>query len=171
MYVAKKVFNGTASLDETLADITAFLSGVWREGLRVEVRLYDSGKLKKRSANEALREAVKEHPCDFEHGAYNFLFSPEVCRHRFFWRGRAVHITASEGVYLFSTLVLGEPSDRYMLHNIRKRLGREFLADMPSVKNLPPCFNVDCALPDKHEKNAGKSFTRLSDERRRVGIL
>jgi hypothetical protein len=167
----KKIFDCSVPVDEALAGIAVFLHDVWQEGCMVEVNIYASGRLKKRTAHEELRKAIKEYPCDWEHGEYNFLFSPKVCLRRFFWKGRAVHITASEGLFLFRRLVLGEPSDRYALHNIRKRLGRDFLSDASFVKDLPPCHNVDCALLDNHERNAGKSLFKLAEERLRLGIL
>jgi hypothetical protein len=157
-------------LDETLKEIAGFLSGAWRDGQTVEVSLYACGRLKSREARRLLREAVKEQPCDWEHGDYNFLFTLETRMFGFFWRGKPLHITLAEGLFLFRWLVLGEASDRYALHNMRKRLGRGFWADVDTVRGAPPVYNTDCAFPDTHERNRRKPPEVLLKERRGLGL-
>jgi hypothetical protein len=171
LHTVKKVFNRLDTLDAALNDVAEFLSDTWQNGQTVEIRLYASGRLRKQDVRGILCKAVKELPLDWEHGEYNFLFSTEPRQPCFFWRGKLVHITAAESLFLFRRLVLGEGSDRYTLHNIRKRLGRDFLKDMELVKNLPPVHNVDCAFPDDHERNRGKSCSELIRKRREYGFI
>ncbi|MDR1073823.1 MAG: hypothetical protein LBL45_09150 [Treponema sp.] len=168
LHVVKKVFSG---LDAALEDVAEFLSDTWRNGQTVEVRLYASGRLKKRDAREALRKAFKERPCDWEHGEYNFLFNPEALWHRFFWRGKPMRVTKAESLFLFRRLVLGKDSDKYALHNIRRRLGGDFLKDAELVENMPPAHNVGCAFPDGHERNRGKPSSDLIGERRGYRLI
>jgi hypothetical protein len=169
--VAKKVFLWSGTAEAPVKDVEEFLSGVWQYGQEIEVRLYTPGRMKKGDAREALREAFKKQPCDWEHGEYNFIFSPEASWHRFFWRGRQTHLTAAESLSLFRRLILGEPSDGYVLRNIRRRLGKEFLADVEAVRETPPIHDVSCVFPDRHERNRGKTADRLYKERRGYGLI
>jgi hypothetical protein len=171
IHTVKKVFNGFDTLDAALNDVAEFLSDTWQSGHTVEVRLYAPGRLKKRDAREILNTVVRNGHCWWEHGEYNFLFDSDAVWHSYFWRGKAVHITAAERLFLFRRLVLGESSDRYMLHNIRRRLGKDFLKDAELVKGLPPVHSVDCAFPDGHERNLGKPPSELAKERHEYGLI
>jgi hypothetical protein len=174
--IAKKVFSVLDTPDKISTSVEEFLSSAPRDGRTVEVHLYASGRLKKRDAHEIIHRligerGIKEAGCNWEHGPYNFLFSTENVWHRFFRDGKTVHITAAEGLFLFRRLILEEASDRYVLYNMRRRLGKDFLKDIESVKKLPPDHNVDCAFLDNHERNRGKREAELVRERRALRLI
>ena len=87
----------------------------------------------KKVAENILRElvakaSVKE-DAYWKKGDYMFFF---VSR-RFFWKEEEIYLTSAEILFIFRWIILGEEvldSQWFLLNNIRRRLGRAFLAEL-----------------------------------------
>jgi hypothetical protein len=67
-------------------------------------------------------------PAVWEQHGYLFKF---IAR-KYFWNGQKIHITANEALFLYRWLVLKDElckEQMYYLRNMRRRMGKEFLAE------------------------------------------
>jgi hypothetical protein len=106
-------------------------------GKRVTVSIEAAGKdrTRKKTALRQLEELVVNNTVEGEDNsalwkqfAYNFCFMVR----KYFWNGREIHITANEALFLYRLLVLHDDickMQMYYLRHMRKRLGKEFLAE------------------------------------------
>jgi hypothetical protein len=126
---------GTIPLDR----IKAWFDGIDRGSedcaLTVSVEAAGNKRTKKKTACRQLEELIadsiaenEETPVVWERYGYLFKF---ITR-KYFWNGEEIHVTANEALFLYRRLVLGDDICRmqtYYLRNMRRRLGKEFLAE------------------------------------------
>jgi hypothetical protein len=101
----------------------------------VRVTVTTNGREKKKTASRLLDDLIadnlREKPFLYQGcGAYRFNFA----KRSFFWRDRELHITANEALFLYRWLILNDGSrsvQSHFLRNMRRRLGTEFLAEVP----------------------------------------
>jgi hypothetical protein len=74
---------------------------------------------------------IEEKPDVWERDGYRFCFKTR----KYYWNNREIHLTASQGLFLYRWLVLDDgTSQRYHLWNMRTRLGKGFLAELGRYK-------------------------------------
>ena len=105
------------------------------DDVRMVVRLELAGKTRKKKVNAKTElerfvvDAALEHKDVWTHGDYTFSFWSR----QYFWKGEELYLTANEALFLFRWLVLNDEihkMQRFYVRNMRKRLGKEFLADI-----------------------------------------
>jgi hypothetical protein len=98
----------------------------WPVSARAGSRV-DGKRQKKQSAAQILESIAAGGASVWTSGDYKFLFTAK----KYFWKGEEIHITAGEELFLYRALVLKEryPQQSSYLYNMRKRLGKEFLAE------------------------------------------
>jgi hypothetical protein len=95
----------------------------------------DGKRRQKKTALRQLEELVVDgivedagRPVVWERHGYRFKF---IAR-KYFWRYEEIHVTADEALFLYRRLVLNDDTSKtqmYYLRNMRRRLGKEFLAE------------------------------------------
>jgi hypothetical protein len=119
----KEWFDGIdRGLDDCSLVVTLEAMGVERRRKKTALR-----QLKDLIAGNA---AVYENPPidRWERSGYRFEFGTR----KYFWRDREIHITANEALFLYRWLVTEDDTakvQKHYLYNMRRRLGKEFLAD------------------------------------------
>lgn len=102
-------------------------------GYTVVVQIRDpiTTRKKKTSAKKELKTMIRLSQDVWEQGEYRFLFKER----EYYWKGVKIDLTAGEALYLYWWLVRGEqdPKQRYFLRNLRRRFGKEFLAEAADV--------------------------------------
>jgi hypothetical protein len=97
--------------------------------LVVTLQTTDTKRQQKTTAVEQLEELVSDREYVWAQYEYRFGFMSR----RYFWNNREIHVTASEALFLYRWLVLHDDTcetQTYYLRNMRKRLGKEFLAEV-----------------------------------------
>jgi hypothetical protein len=104
--------------------------------LVVTLQAMDGKRQQKKSALRQLEELVVDNIIEDEDNSaiwkrfeYKFYFMAR----KYFWNDKEIHVTANEALFLYRWLVLHDDicnTQRYYLRNMRKRLGREFLAEV-----------------------------------------
>jgi len=122
----------------SIADLTAVDSWIMdnvKDGCRLVLRVETVGKSrqKRKTAIAELEglaiDAALEDKDVWQQGEYKFLFAAR----KYCWKGKEVYLTSGEQLYLFKWLVLKDGTGKYCkfyLCNMRRRLGKEFLADV-----------------------------------------
>jgi hypothetical protein len=134
--LSSKVFDtaGNGGIDALCRAFREFLLPfAGRPGTRAVVRIEEAGKdrARKKTALRQLEELLAgggEAPCTWEEHGYRFDFTER----KYFRDGREIHVTANEALFLYRWLVLrGDvlETQAYYLWNMRRRLGKEFLAE------------------------------------------
>jgi hypothetical protein len=135
---ASRVFNAEALDDLLREQITEWLIDIENSGGRFRITMtiedLDGGERRKKlSAKQELRKLAEEMSVSdknvWQEGDYTFYFLTA----RYTWKCREIHVTASEGLFLFRWLVLEDAAyfkaKWFLLRNMRKRLGKEFLQE------------------------------------------
>lgn len=102
--------------------------GLYDCRLVVTLEAYNGQRQRKSSAAEELASLVAGNQAAWKKGSYTLWFASKT----YLWRGASIHITAGEALFLYRFLVLEEtcPMKAQRLYNMRKRLGKDFLADI-----------------------------------------
>jgi hypothetical protein len=118
--------------EDMLADIVDFV-GPYIDGgdllrIKIVVEKVDGQRQRKMTARNTLRGLTEEKEAYYRDYNYDFNFH----QNKYSWKGKDLHITQGEALFLFRLLVLREVdhSQMYFLHNIRKRYGRGFLREV-----------------------------------------
>jgi len=106
---------------------------------RLNITLETAGKdrQKKVTARTVLRNlfvGYHDHEISWIKGDYEFGFATET----YYWKGKEIYLTANEQLFLYNWLVLKDEihkRQRFYLRNMRKRLGKEFLAGIAEGGN------------------------------------
>jgi hypothetical protein len=103
--------------------------------LRLTLEAVDEKRQKKTSARRTLESIAVDGDFNWTHGDYDFRFMAK----KYFWKGEEVYLTAGEALHFYRALVLKEVrwGQCSYLYNIRKRLGKEFLADAQAASTAP----------------------------------
>jgi uncharacterized protein (UPF0216 family) len=123
-----------------LNDIEAWFGGIYRGqedcSLVVTLRAMDGKRRQKKSALRELKELMadgiaenEDLPLAWERYDYRLKFLSG----KYYWRGKEIHVTANERLFLYRWLVLHEDTCKlqmYYLRHMRRRLGKEFLAEV-----------------------------------------
>jgi hypothetical protein len=83
----------------------------------------------KKTAARQLEELIVDNAVEWEGFGYRFYFSTQ----RYSWNNTEIHVTANEALFLYRWLVLLDDTcqtQKYYLHNMRRRLGKAFLAEV-----------------------------------------
>jgi hypothetical protein len=146
--LSSKVFEITEE-----ADIAAFGGELFKWlpcsggliGKRITVSIETAGKdrTKKKTALRQLEELIVDNIAEDEDTpvvwaklGYCFKFMSR----KYFWNNTEIHITANEALFLYRWLVLHDDirnTQRYYLRNMRKRLGKDFLAEEQTDEREP----------------------------------
>jgi hypothetical protein len=101
----------------------------------VAIRRAGEARQRKKTATRQLGDLIADSPSElplrFAEYGYEFNFLTR----KFFWHGEEIHITANEALFLYRWVVLMDDNirnvQRHFLRNMRRRLGKEFLAEVP----------------------------------------
>jgi hypothetical protein len=104
--------------------------------LVVTLQAMDGKRQQKTSAVRQLEELVMDRIDEDADTAvvwvqFGYCFS--FMARKYFWNDKEIHITANEALFLYRWLVLNDDIckiQRYYLRHMRKRLGKEFLAEV-----------------------------------------
>jgi hypothetical protein len=97
--------------------------------LVVTLQAMDGKRRRKKTAVRQLEEMAANGESVWSEYEYRFCFSSR----RYFWNGKEIYVTANEALFLYRWLVLNDDvckTQMYYLWNMRKRLGKEFLAEV-----------------------------------------
>jgi hypothetical protein len=123
MTLTSRTFARQDDLQELLEHVkSVFAERIVADDLELEVLVRH-----KRPRKGVAVEAMPKDAEDWAEDGYEFRFS----QRRYSWKGLTLHVTAGEALFLYRWLVEGSfnASEKYYLHNLRKRYGSEFLAD------------------------------------------
>jgi hypothetical protein len=103
--------------------------------IAVSIKLAGDSRAPKKTALRQLEELIADNavengalPVVWERHGYRFKF---ISR-KYFWNDEELYVTANEALFLYRWLVLDDDickTQRYYLRNMRRRLGKEFLAE------------------------------------------
>jgi hypothetical protein len=124
----------------SLNDIKAWFDSIDRGlddcTLVVTLEATDGKRRPKKSALRQLEELVDNNVDDcglrtlgWKQDGYLFFFPAR----KYYWNEKEIHVTANEQLFLYRWLVLHDDirnTQRYYMWNMRKRLGKEFLAEV-----------------------------------------
>jgi hypothetical protein len=104
--------------------------GAAGQGCDLVVTLRSTGgrRRQKEAAIKRLTELTGGKKNAWERLGYRFDFSAR----RYFWNEQEIYVTANEALFLYGWLVLDDgtfETQRYFLGNIRRRLGKAFMAE------------------------------------------
>jgi 5-hydroxyisourate hydrolase-like protein (transthyretin family) len=91
-----------------------------------EVTITIKKKMTKCSARDDLREAIMGNEKTWKQGIYNFDFE----NRKYFRRGRELYLTEQQQLFLYKHLVLKMRGQRFYTANLRKKFGKDFLAEV-----------------------------------------
>jgi hypothetical protein len=104
------------------------------KGCRFRLALEIAGgkRQKKFSAVRELESIAVDGEMSWKQGDYDFWFMSK----KYFWKGKEIHLTAGEALFLYHVLVLREeyPRQAFYWGNMRRRLGKDFLAEIREEK-------------------------------------
>jgi hypothetical protein len=102
----------------------------------ISVKTVGDTRQQKKTALRQLEELIagsaaggEKTPAVWEQYGYLFKFAER----KYFWNGKEIHVTANEALFLYRWLVLKDATcetQMYHLRNMRRRLGKEFLAEV-----------------------------------------
>jgi uncharacterized protein (UPF0216 family) len=123
----------TAPLDQ----VKEWFDGIERSSgdCTLVVTLQDEKRRQKKTALRQLEELIADNavenealPVVWERHGYRFKFTAG----KYFWNDKELYVTANEALFLYRWLILDDDickTQRYYLRNMRRRLGKEFLAE------------------------------------------
>jgi hypothetical protein len=99
--------------------------------IAVQVRARGRERHRKEAVKGMLRRLMRTGPKEWARGPYHFQFDRGV----YLWNDREISITAGEALYLYRRFVAGGQwkQQGYFLKNLRRRFGKEFLAEADDV--------------------------------------
>jgi hypothetical protein len=109
-------------------ELLKYVERVFAEELRAgDLELEVAVKAGARPRKDRVASALPADAVDWAEDGYEFSFS----KRRYSWNGLRLHVTAGEALFLYRWLIQGSynASEKYYLHNLRKRYGPEFLAE------------------------------------------
>jgi len=119
-------------------DVADWLHSVKRgdQDCRLVIRLEAIGKATKKDAVGLLSELIEQYKISRFNDVdskYEFDFAEKS----YFWKDKDIYLTANEQLFLYRWLMLNDEAQiqYFYLRNMRRRLGKEFLADMTEGKN------------------------------------
>jgi hypothetical protein len=97
-------------------------------GICIKILKTDEHRQHKDTARDILRELMAEKEPHYKE--YNYDFDFYLGKYR--WNNSIIHITDGEALFLFRLLITGyfDHTQRYYMHNMRKRLGNNFLSEI-----------------------------------------
>jgi hypothetical protein len=139
--LSSKTFDVTESDDLTtlkdeLCGWLPPLSELMGKCITVSIETIGNGRTRKRNAVRQLEELIvdniveddEDNSATWKRFEYKFYFMVR----KYFWNDEEIHVTANEALFLYRRLILNDDickAQTYYLRNMRKRLGKEFLAE------------------------------------------
>jgi len=100
--------------------------------IEIQIKTLDKGRMRKTSAKDALKKLMLAyHDENFSWGwmDYEFYFGQS----RYLWKGKQLHVTPSEALFLFRWLALADADiyrlEQFHLTHMRQKFGKDFLTD------------------------------------------
>jgi len=119
-------------------DVGDWLNNIDRNGMdcRLAMHLEATGKATKNDAAGLLFKLIEQYKISRFNDVdskYEFDFAEKI----YFWKNKDIYLTTNEQLFLYRWLVLNDkaPIQYFYLRNMRKRLGKEFLADIAEGGN------------------------------------
>jgi len=119
-------------------DVADWLHNVKRgdQDCRLVIRLEAIGKSTKKDAVGLLSKLIEQYKI-FRFNDVDSRYEFDFAEKSYFWKDKGIYLTANEQLFLYRRLVLSDETQiqYFYLRNMRRRLGKEFLADITEDKN------------------------------------
>jgi len=146
MILGSKAFLIPKGSTPSLSDIEDWINGIDRKNydcrLMASLETVDKKlRLNKAFAKRQLEAYFLAHKNSWIKGDYEFYFDVD----KFYWKGKEIYFTVGEQYFLYTWLILKEDiceRHRYFLAHKRKRLGKDFLADVKDIAD-GGCITVE----------------------------